>query len=1051
MFLLCRAILLTAVWVDICHGRWNASVSSNSSTTASHSSPDNSVFINAHSNDSPESRISMRTVMISGNDTSHQATPTGTDQFQGLLGHTMSEIDLSASGTELPRPSESNSALNTSSTSRPTASYSRNETTQTLTFNYTGVSNASFNDILNTSLRYSSTTRLSDLSKCSVTSYPIDFPITTRTFQDPCSFGQARVDVSSIYVSYADTCLATWCSTSYVSAQFAWAGNSYNQEHWPVTTEVRTTMDLDLLVNTSIPFEEPGYYYYTHGPLVTTTYIGGKELEDIVKPSAPCCGNCEMSLEQMGLFFWPDLATSPTPQPPGGAPQSFVDEVGFTFISPSVYLGITSLGATNRCGRLGPFITSTTIAFNPEEISTIYSTLLTTVCVLTDRLFHKPATFRVIGDKPTRPMTYSDLLQACSWRAYPGLETSFDFPLNWAMAAYGDNPCFPLIAIPSKIRDLEPAWRTCTAYRELNYGAGWLDPPRTLHPGVALVPTVSASTTVSDPAMTATPPPSLPQIPGPTTALEEPVTTSTSAVGPKLPSQSTRGRDPSEPTRTTSVPLITVTLIPDGPSVIIVPPVSIRPDPVDPGKPADPASSQRPPAPGISRPVIPPDSSGPGKPAVPASSQRSPAPGISRPIIPQDSSDPGNPASPASSKGAPAPIISSSVVPQGSSDPGKPADPASSQRAPAPIVSGPVVPQGSSELSRGIVQVGNGPTSAPPLLLPFGSTTLVADASSRFTISGQTLTPGGTITIGATTVTLTNRQTTLIGGTRLGLDPAGTAVVLGGTSTIAILRAEPTNPPEPEIVIKVYNQLLTLYDDGSMVSGGRTIGSGSSIVVGGITLPLLDGRVTAIGARTISFDPVAAKLVMDGTSTIDLSNVIPTAMPNQVAVFTIGGHLLTVLANGQMVDGSKTVQSGSFDVIGGVTSTLSNGQVTVKGGTTISLAPNATGIVVNGFTSPLSGSAGQSTSVQVFAEKTDARKESTAGSIPSATIAGSPLPSKTVELGYVHIAQLLLQAGANPDHQFNRPPLTERTKFCELRLLQFYRELYEKLDEMDLS
>ena len=39
-------------------------------------------------------------------------------------------------------------------------------------------------------------------------------------------------------------------------------------------------------------------------------------------------------------------------------------------ISPSIYVAFSSLRATNYCGDVGPKYTATTIAFNPDELST---------------------------------------------------------------------------------------------------------------------------------------------------------------------------------------------------------------------------------------------------------------------------------------------------------------------------------------------------------------------------------------------------------------------------------------------------------------------------------------------------------------------------------------------------------------------------------------------------------------------------------------------------------------------------------------------------------
>jgi hypothetical protein len=49
-----------------------------------------------------------------------------------------------------------------------------------------------------------------------------------------------------------------------------------------------------------------------------------------------------------------------------------------TSISPSVYVGFTALSAYDYCGTVGPVYTNTTIAFDPDELSTVVDVPTTT-------------------------------------------------------------------------------------------------------------------------------------------------------------------------------------------------------------------------------------------------------------------------------------------------------------------------------------------------------------------------------------------------------------------------------------------------------------------------------------------------------------------------------------------------------------------------------------------------------------------------------------------------------------------------------------------------
>ncbi|KAL6721685.1 hypothetical protein ACLMJK_000789 [Lecanora helva] len=112
-----------------------------------------------------------------------------------------------------------------------------------------------------------------------------------------------------------------------------------------------------------------------------------------------CCGSCEFVYISVQLFYWPaehsntacyaSVGTpaetaSATLQPKlrgrgenasiTAAPKGLgyaVDEDGFTYTSPSIYIKFPSLSAGDRCGPLGvQSYTSATLSFSPGELST---------------------------------------------------------------------------------------------------------------------------------------------------------------------------------------------------------------------------------------------------------------------------------------------------------------------------------------------------------------------------------------------------------------------------------------------------------------------------------------------------------------------------------------------------------------------------------------------------------------------------------------------------------------------------------------------------------
>jgi len=101
----------------------------------------------------------------------------------------------------------------------------------------------------------------------------------------------------------------------------------------------------------------------------------------VVKRSNPCCGQCILSARTVQLYYWPNQATA-TPTVTGlpadvsaivtAIPKhgsgSYVDENGFTLyvykrmsksatndlsISPSLYIGFSSIYGTDQCGTVG--------------------------------------------------------------------------------------------------------------------------------------------------------------------------------------------------------------------------------------------------------------------------------------------------------------------------------------------------------------------------------------------------------------------------------------------------------------------------------------------------------------------------------------------------------------------------------------------------------------------------------------------------------------------------------------------------------------------------
>ena len=154
---------------------------------------------------------------------------------------------------------------------------------------------------------------------------------------------------------------------------------------------------------------------------------------------------------------------------------------GFTFTSPSVYVALYSLSATDDCGLRGNNIKSTMLAFAPGELSTVQGHLWG----------------GGVQEQKTKVFNFADL--PC-----PPYDVMYD---DWYKPAPGE-PYRPLIALPEKVRDLDPWWSACT---DAFYFTG-LDPPRTLQKATAMVTPVAPAAN-HDPAITPDPAQPVPALP----------------------------------------------------------------------------------------------------------------------------------------------------------------------------------------------------------------------------------------------------------------------------------------------------------------------------------------------------------------------------------------------------------------------------------------------------------------------------------------------------------------------------------------------------------
>lgn len=180
--------------------------------------------------------------------------------------------------------------------------------------------------------------------------------------------------------------------------------------------------------------------------------------------------------------------------------------------------------------------------------------------------------------------------------------------------------------------------------------------------------------------------------------------------------------------------------------------------------------------------------------------------------------------------------------------------------------------------------------SNPPIVLPVGSSRIVADSEGNFIIESQTLVPGG------------SPITAL--GKSIYLQPSNAAAIIDG-STVTLQQAPfELSYPSPPIVLSVGSSAIAANLEGNFVIGSQTLIAGGS-------------PVTALG-KSIYLQPSGSAAIING-NTVALDQAPP--------VLTFGSQTFEQEKAGGYIIGSQTL------IAGGAPITVA--------GTPVSLAPSA--------------------------------------------------------------------------------------------------------------
>lgn len=756
---------------------------------------------------------------------------------------------------------------------------------------------------------------------CPVTYAPTPTWVSYNTTTD-CEVAQYG---TTLYYDYLDPCVKTYCENMWnrsVSSYEAGTGELYTTTR-TYNQGIYGTGSLSTVI--------------TAESYSTTTGTYTKNIGQAYTAQPPCCSRCFMSAQTIQFFYWPDLTSTaaPTPTlspknatvPPNGTVIYVDPDSDFTFISPSVYMAFTSLGATDLCGVVGDTYYNTTIAFNPDEISTMEPFISTGSCTFTDSVGLETGT---LWSQPApKSLNYANLAQNCS--TISGYQF---FTSAWYNYLQAGDPCNPVMAIPDKVKSLQPAWVSC----EAGYNGGFYDPPKTLTQGSLLVPTASPA-------------------PAPPTAAPA---TSIPAVSNTRPS-----------------------------SAAAPPPASPSPSVADPGTSQDPAPSENPASsqdPGTVPPAssagVPDQSSAgsPGTNVAGSSAAPVPGPGTSGGAGSLAGSSPAANSPPAQSSGAAGgDSITFILTPPAVSTPA--GVQASSAAAVLPVITvggttitanpsntqftigsqtlapGSAITVGGTSISLApsgtAIVIGSqtvpltaAPAPAPsqaPQVITVGGSTITANSASQFVLPGDT-----TLEAGGSTVT--------INSTPVAIMPGGASVVIG-SQTVALTTPPALAPAQTPPVIAVGGSTITANSASQFVlPGGTTLSAGGSTV-------------------TINGTPVA---ILSGGSSVVVGSTTRALVPTAAPSITVAGAIVTPNSSGQYVVSGTTLAV--------------NGPALTVSGTTYKLTTNTAG-----QTALIVGATNSAATISVAAVTSTAPATSATGAVSEIAVSSGASSSSDVE------------------------------------------------------
>jgi len=193
------------------------------------------------------------------------------------------------------------------------------------------------------------------------------------------------------------------------------------------------------------------------------------------------CGTCAITGNTVQLYYWPPTTATlfengngtVTARASALSPNNSVPITaivgGVTLTSPTIYISYDTIYASDSCSGIGRTITNTVIPISSNDLSSLAYSAVGTWAVAPGEWGVEQMPWLYVN----QAFNLSDLIEPIPNNVYDKLPFCQRDLRGWEMAgwnessficSYGKLPYAPLIAMPTAVRNLDPAWGSCTAW-----------------------------------------------------------------------------------------------------------------------------------------------------------------------------------------------------------------------------------------------------------------------------------------------------------------------------------------------------------------------------------------------------------------------------------------------------------------------------------------------------------------------------------------------------------------------------------------------------------